>query len=74
MNNKYTLTNDRKVDQVIRISQGKIYPKPRPYKSNVYEKEGGRIRSVPKHHHKKYPVKPKIHAVIHRNKYFKYTL
>jgi hypothetical protein len=74
MSNTYILINDKKVDPIIRISQRKIYPKPPPYKSNVYEKEGGRVRSVPKHNHKKYPVKPKNHAVIHRNKYLKYTL
>ena len=74
MSNTYILINDKKVDPIIRISPGKIYPKPPPYKSNVYEKEGGRVRSLPKHNHKKYPVKPKIHAVIHRNKYFKQAM
>ena len=74
MNNTYILINDKKVDPIIRISQGKIYPKPPSYKSNVYENNGGRIRSIPKHNHKKYPVKPKIHAVIHRNKYFKQAM
>ena len=74
MKDKYILINDKKVDPIIRISPGKIYPKPPPYKSNAYEKDGARIRSIPKSNRKKYPVKPKINAVIHRNKYFKQAM
>ena len=74
MNKGYILANDKKVDPIIRISQGKIYPKRPSYKSNAYEKDGARIRSIPKSNRKKYPVKPKNHAVIHRNKYFKQVM
>ena len=42
------------------------------YKGNEYEWRDGRKRKIVKVH-KKYPTKPKNHAKIHRNKYYKHT-